>query len=247
MQGRHTSLWSPAIGAEGTVVSYGHWGRPVLVFPSESGAPWDYESNGMIESVAGLIDEGRVKLYCIDSYDAQSWSAKSLPLEERARRHGAYESWILDQVVPFIAEDSGGRVDILTTGCSMGAYHAANFALKHAHLFPQALCLSGGYEPARWRGWGERGEAAYFNTPVEYVANLHGDHLAWLRSQVFLVLVVGQGMWEDTTGSLEGTRALAAKLAEKGIPHELDVWGHDVAHDWPWWRRQLAHHLPRFC
>ncbi len=28
---------------------------------------------------------------------------------------------------------------------------------------------------------------------------------------------------------------------------ELDVWGHDVAHDWPWWRTQLVHHLRRFC
>ena len=36
-------------------------------------------------------------------------------------------------------------------------------------------------------------------------------------------------------------------LQRKGIPCELDLWGHDVAHDWPWWRKQLAHHLPRFC
>ena len=33
----------------------------------------------------------------------------------------------------------------------------------------------------------------------------------------------------------------------KGIRHELDLWGYDVAHDWPSWRAQLAHHLPRFC
>ena len=26
----------------------------------------------------------------------------------------------------------------------------------------------------------------------------------------------------------------------------LDLWGHDVPHDWPSWRRQIAHHLPRF-
>jgi esterase/lipase superfamily enzyme len=25
------------------------------------------------------------------------------------------------------------------------------------------------------------------------------------------------------------------------------VWGQDVSHDWPWWRRQIAHHLARFC
>lgn len=27
----------------------------------------------------------------------------------------------------------------------------------------------------------------------------------------------------------------------------LDLWGHDVPHDWPSWRAQLAHHMPRFC
>jgi esterase/lipase superfamily enzyme len=40
---------------------------------------------------------------------------------------------------------------------------------------------------------------------------------------------------------------MARLLQDRAIPHELDVWGHDVAHDWPWWQRQLAHHLPRFC
>jgi len=40
---------------------------------------------------------------------------------------------------------------------------------------------------------------------------------------------------------------VAGLLAAKGIPHELDLWGYDVPHDWPSWRRQFAHHLPRFC
>jgi esterase/lipase superfamily enzyme len=31
------------------------------------------------------------------------------------------------------------------------------------------------------------------------------------------------------------------------LRHELDLWGHDVPHDWPSWRAQLAHHLPRCC
>jgi len=245
---RHSvDLWSPAIGAAGSVLGFGHWGRPVVVFPSEAGRPSDFESNGMIGVVADLVEAGRVKLYCVDSFDTQSWSDTSIPLEERARRHGAYESWITEQVVPWIRDDCGGRTDLVGTGCSLGAFHAANFTLKHGHLLPSALCLSGSYDPGTWSGWGERGDAVYFNNPVDYVGNLHGDHLNWLRSQVYLLLVCGQGMWEDTTGSLDGTRTLAAKLAEKGIPHDLDLWGHDSAHDWPWWRRQFAHHLPRFC
>lgn len=53
--------------------------------------------------------------------------------------------------------------------------------------------------------------------------------------------------WFDCPPEAPTTRAFAGILAEKGIPHELDVWGHDVPHDWPAWRAQLAHHLPRFC
>jgi esterase/lipase superfamily enzyme len=244
-------LHSPAIGAAGTVIAYGHWGRPVLVFPSEQGRAWDFENNGMVGAVAGLIDAGRVKLYCVDSNDAASWSNKDIPVEERARQHGAYESWILDQVVPWIHDDCGGAAQlpdgVATLGCSLGAYHAANSVLKRADLFPLALCFSGNYDPSVWYGWGERGDAAYFNNPFDYVGHLHGDHLDWLRGRVRLLLVCGQGQWEDTTGSLESTKRFAALLAGKAIPHELDLWGHDVPHDWPSWRAQLAHHLPRFC
>jgi esterase/lipase superfamily enzyme len=240
-------LWSPAIGAAGTVVAYGHWGRPVLVYPSERGRAVDFENNGMVEAVAGLIDAGRVKLYCVDSHDAASWSDTSVPVEERARRHVAYEDWITGQVVPWIQADCGGRADVATLGCSLGAFHAASSALRRADLFPLALCFSGNYDPSSWHGWGEHGDTAYFTNPFQYVPNLHGDHLDWLRGRVSLLLVCGQGQWEDTTGSLDSTRRLAALLAAKGIRHELDLWGHDVPHDWPSWRAQLAHHLPRFC
>ena len=246
MRRDHVSLHSPAIGAPGEVIAYGHFGRPVLVFPSEQGRCFDYENNGMVGAVGSLVEQGRVKLYCVDSYDAGSWNLKDVPLEERARRHGAYEDWIVNQVVPWIHDDCGGVTDIMTTGCSFGAYHAANFALKHADLFPVAICQSGVYDISAL-GWGERGDASYFNNPMDYSAHMHGDHLEWLRSRVRLVLVCGQGQWEDTTGALESTKAFAATLASRGIPHELDLWGHDVPHDWPSWRNQIAHHLPRFC
>ena len=132
------------------------------------------------------------------------------------------------------------------TGASFGASHAANVALKRADLFPLAICMSG-VDDVSVVGWGERGDAVYFNNPSDYVANLEGDHLAWLRGQVSLVIVCGQGQWEDTTGSLESAKAFAGLLAGKEIRHELDLWGPDVPHDWPSWRNQLAHHLPRFC
>jgi esterase/lipase superfamily enzyme len=148
--------------------------------------------------------------------------------------------------VPFIAGDTGGGLQIAVTGPSFGAYHAANFALKRADLFPLAICQSGVYDVSAV-GWGERGDAVYFNNPADYVPHLHGDHLDWLRERVSLLIVCGQGQWEDTTGALESSKRFAGLLGEKGLRHELDLWGHDVPHDWPSWRAQLAHHLPRFC
>jgi esterase/lipase superfamily enzyme len=244
VSGRHHSLWSPAIGAHGSVVAYGHWGRPLLAFPSQQGPVWQYEERGMIEAVGGLIEAGRVKVYAVDSFDSYSWYRDDLALEQRAQAHGHYEDWIVNQVVPFIQEDSSAH-EIAVTGVSFGAYHAANFALRRADLFPLAICHSGVYDVSVVAG-GERGDAVYFNNPADYVQHLGGDHLNWLRDRVSLVLTVGQGAWEDSTGSLESTRRFAGQLAEKGIRHELDVWGHDVPHDWPAWRAQIAHHLPRF-
>ena len=245
MRREEVFLYSPAIGADGGVMVYGHYGRPLLVFPSENGRRTDYEERGMIESIGWLIDEGRVKVYCIDSFDGGSWNLPGASLEERAKQHGRFEDWVLNQVVPFIHEDCGGALEIIVNGCSFGAYHSANFSLKRGDLFPLAICQSGIYDVSSL-GNGDRGDAVYFNNPADYVANAEGDHLEWLRSRVNLLLVCGQGMWEDTTGALGSTRRFAEILGHKGIRHEMDLWGHDVPHDWPSWRRQLAHHLQRF-
>jgi esterase/lipase superfamily enzyme len=224
------------------VLAYGHYGRPVVAFPSENGEVGDWEDRGMVGALSELLEAGRIKLYCVPSFDRESWTRGDLPLEERAHRHGHYEWWIVARLVPFVQADSHTH-DLIAAGCSFGAYHAANFCLKRADLFPLAIGMSGVYDVSV-QGGGERGEAVYFNNPMDYVANLAGDHLAWLRERASLLLVCGQGQWEDTTGALESTRRFGELLGSKGIRHEVDLWGHDVAHDWPSWQRQIAHHLP---
>src|SRR5436305_5596981 len=101
-------------GFSGSVLAYGHYGRPMLVFASEQGRAEDFENNGMVDAVAGLIEAGRVKLYCIDSADGYSWSDYSVPIEERARRHGRFESWVIEQVVPWVSGDCGGAQEFAT-------------------------------------------------------------------------------------------------------------------------------------
>jgi esterase/lipase superfamily enzyme len=211
------------------VLVFGHWGRPVLVFPSQERTRYEWEEHGMVDAVADLIDAGRVKLYCVDSCDSATWSDEWLPREERARRHEAYERWVLEQV---------DGDDVIAAGVSLGAYHAANLVLRHPRRFPLGLCFSGIYDISGF-GWGERGDAVYFNNPADYVPGLDA-------SPASLLLVVGRGMWEDTTGALDQTLRFAELLRAKGVRHELDVWGEEAPHDWPAWRAQLAKHLPRF-
>lgn len=231
------------------VVRHGHWGRPVLVFPSEAGRAEDFASNGMVEAVQDLVDAGRVSFFCVDSADSASWSDNDAPTEERARRHQTYTGWLEDRVLPWIDEQVGDQAPpLMTLGVSLGAYHAVHFTLTHAHVAPLAIGMSGSYDVTAWHGHGEHGEATYFANPMSYLAGMHGEHLEWLRRHASILLTVGQGPFEvHPTQALPSTRALAGLLREKGIPVELDVWGDDVAHDWPWWGKQLAHHLPRFC
>lgn len=248
MQRTDAWLTVPGTDEHRHVIRWGHWGRPLLVFPSEAGAAEDFQSNGMLDAVADLVDAGRVSIFCVDSMDARTWSDNTISTEERAARHGAYHGWLTESVVPWIHQQLGGPVELMTTGVSLGAYHAVQFSLTRADLAPVAIGMSGSYDPSQWNGWGDLGDATYFANPCAYVPGLHGNHLDWLRARLSLLLVVGQGPFEvSPTQALPSTLHFASLLRDKGIRHELDVWGFDSAHDWPWWRKQLAHHLPRFC
>ena len=148
--------------------------------------------------------------------------------------------------MPFVQADSHSADALIATGCSFGAYHAANFCLKRADLFPLAICMSGVYDVSV-QGGGERGEAVYFNNPMDYVANTDtattSTGCARAR-RCSSSAARASGRTRPARSSRPGVSQ--ALLGEKGIRHELDLWGHDVPHDWPSWQRQIAHHVPRF-
>ena len=121
--------------------------------------------------------------------------------------------------MPYIHDDTAPGTELITLGCSLGAYHAVHFSLQRADLAPLAIGLSGNYDVTTWGSWGDRGDATYFANPTDYVPNLHGDHLDWLRRQVSILLVVGQGAWEThPTGSLPSTIKFAGSPAGEGHP-----------------------------
>ncbi len=169
MRRQHVSLEAEWLGGRGDVLAYGHYGRPLLAFPSESGNAYDFESRGMLAAIAPLVDAGRVKVYAIDSFDEGSWRRHDLSLDERARNHAGYERWILERVLPFVDADcGGGHQNVIAVGSSLGAYHAANIALRHADRFGLAICMSGVYDLSDLPGDRRRSEDFYFANPFDY-------------------------------------------------------------------------------
>ncbi len=80
----------------------------------------------------------------------------------------------------------------------------------------------------------------YFNSPCHYLPNLTDEnYLARLRGSGHIHILSGSGDYEAP----EASRRLSDILAGKGIPHELDVWGGDMRHDWPTWRAMLPYYI----
>lgn len=235
---------SPSLGREMNLLAYGHGGLPVLVFPSSEGKATDYEGFGMVDALAPMIESGKLRLYCVDCYDSESWYGRYRPAHERAARHSLYDEWIMKNVVPAIARDVGNpKVRLTTTGCSFGAFHAATFTLKHPKTFKHAICMSGVYDVrSLLNGHSDGGgDGVYFNNPMQFVPNLNGKLLDEVRRSVFISLVCGQGAYEEKC--LNSTKELWWLLRAKQIPNYMDLWGYDVAHDWPWWRKQIAYFM----
>ena len=178
--------------------------------------------------------------------DQETWSNPDADPAWRAQRHEQWMRFICDEIVPFIRwmvnERNGwsGEPGVIAFGCSLGALHAANLFFRRPDLFCGLLALSGIYTASY--GFGDyMDERVYLNSPVDYLANMPKDHpLIAQYNQKRGIIVVGQGAWEAP----ETTFRLRDICEEKGIGVWFDIWGYDCKHDWDWWYRQVAYHVP---
>ena len=236
----YKKMWSSHLNREMELKQYGDAGQPVIVFPSGCGRFYEFEDFGMVEAVHWFIDQGQIQLFTIDSVDCESWMAHWMFPGDRGWRHLQYERYVLEELVPLIRERTGYGERLMTTGCSMGAYHAANFFFKHPDVFGSVIALSGMYGPQYFVG-DYMDDNVYFNFPLCYLPNLTDPWYIEQFRASDIVICVGQGSWEDD--SIHETRALEKDLHALGIPAWIDYWGTNVSHDWPWWRRQLPYFL----
>jgi esterase/lipase superfamily enzyme len=234
--------WSRSLGQDMELKIYGQGGKPVVVFPCQGGRFYEYEDFGMVEACRPFIESGAVTLFTVDGVDHQSWVNDSIPPAGRVRRHVDYDRYIVEETVSFIRGLMPRAGGFLATGCSMGAYHAANFFFRHPDVFDGVIALSGLYSTRSFIG-DYTDDDVYFNSPLAYLPNLSDPWYLDRYRRSRIVFCVGQGAWEEEM--VADTRALQAILAAKEVPAWFDYWGHDVNHDWPWWRRQMPYFLGR--
>jgi esterase/lipase superfamily enzyme len=59
------------------VVAYGHWGAPLVGFPTEPGDEWELEGQGLIGALGDFIDGGKIKFYSVNSINGLSFYNKA--------------------------------------------------------------------------------------------------------------------------------------------------------------------------
>jgi esterase/lipase superfamily enzyme len=221
------------------IAVYGHYGFALLMFPTAAADYLEYERFSLIDAIAPFIDSGKCKVFSINSINTESWMNRSMHPAHRAIRHQQYNEYVVNEVAPFIHHHCQGRVMTITSGASLGAWHAANTFFRRPDLFDGVIAMSGTFDVKIYTD-GYYDDNCYFNSPVDYLPNLNDDYyLPLLREKRHIYIVSGQGAYEGPQHS----RRLSEILAAKGIPHELDLWGHDIPHEWWSWHRMLPHYL----
>jgi len=233
MRRDYIKWYSPSLHKDMELLAFGDRGFPIVVFPTSGGRFHEYEDRGMIAAVAPKIERGELQVFCVDTVSGESWYNRQAQPSDRVDRENAYDAYLVREFAPFVSQRTSWP-QMGATGCSLGAYYAINFALRHPDLVTYAVSMSGGFDiPKRFLD-GYYDQNAYFHSPLDYLPNTHD---AWYLERFrrnYYVLAVG-----NADPLFDQNVKLAHEFGVKQIPHMLDVWD-GFGHDWPWWHSMAA-------
>ena len=219
------------------LVRYGHYGQPVLLFPTAGGDAHEAERQGLVEACSGLLADGRVKIYSCDSTAGQALLHEHGSVAYRMWLFDAFQECVRREVVPAIHADTGAQIPIVAAGSSIGAYNSVGVLARYPDVFGAAVAMSGTYDIGRFLEH-QSSEHLYLASAVQFLHGLEGPQLDLLRTR-FAVIATGSGDYEDVPASWQ----IGQALGSKGVPNRVDVWGPEWAHDWPTWHRMLPQYL----
>lgn len=231
MEEKYCKHYSPSLGFETELLCFGHAGIPVILFPTSMGRFYQNKDFKLIDTVEDKILEGKIKIYCPDSIDEQSWYNKLIAPSERVLAHLKYDSYIINELVPKALAETG-KEKVIFSGCSFGAYHATNFGFKYPKLTSHILNMGGAFD-IKMHLNGYYDENVYFNNPPDFIPNLEDENIY----KIGIVFGVGANDF-----CLPDNIRMSNILTNKNISHFLDIRA-DRTHDWPVWREMFPMYI----
>jgi esterase/lipase superfamily enzyme len=116
MKREYHRWYSPRLGIEMGIVVYGHWGPPLLGFPTSAGDEWELEHQGMTDALSQFIEGGRIKLFSVNSVNGLSFYNRGSHPFHRSYVQSVFDSYLREEVVPFIWDNCRSQVAVSTMG-----------------------------------------------------------------------------------------------------------------------------------
>lgn len=233
---------SSRLGRDMEMLIFGHGGAKVIAFPTRDGRFYEYEDLGLVHALTDKINAGHIQLYCVDSIDKETFYCPWRHPAERIQRHIQFEEYILNEVMPLMA-DKNPHPCTIALGCSLGAFHATNLAFRHPHLFQKLCAFSGRYDLTlgveHFNNLFDHyyDENVYYHTPIHFLPQLDCEWRLQQLRQMEIVFTIGK---EDPF--LYNNRHLSHILWYKGIWHALHEWD-GRAHSAKYWRQMLPYYV----
>jgi len=231
--------YSERLKREVTMVRWGTFGQPVIVFPTAGGDAEEIERMHLVGAVRPLIEAGKIKVYSVDSVAGAALLKREGSAQHQMWLQNMFHQYIRHEVAPAIRTDcKADDIEIWAAGASIGAFHSVAVVCRWPDVFTKACAMSGTYDLRRFYDAKDFSDDFWVSSPIHFVPTLEGRHLDVLKTR-YILLPSGEGRAEDLGESWRMGNALGAK----GIPNRVDPWGTDWHHDWPTWREMLPKYL----
>lgn len=232
--GYHIPYYSNTLGRNINFEVTGHWGFPILMFPSSYGQYTQNRDFGLNGSVMRYIHEGRIKLYNVETLDGLSFYAEHMNSEDKIHNYESYMQFLKNELIPYIqSECNTHRIGV--AGVSFGGYHASNTAFRFPDLVSHLFSMSGVFNVRSFVPHSDD-IRIYFNCPDEFMRHEEG----WKFRHMQIVLSTSD--WDSCKAA---NQHMSGTLSSKGISHWYDEkkW---ISHDWSLWRMAFPEYVGRY-
>lgn len=233
MQKQAWTWTTPRLPQPARLARWGHFGTPVLIFPTAGGDFEEIERFQLVAALGELIDAGRIKVYSIDAVAVRARLAATTSPQECAGLQERFDSFLYEDVLQRIRSDCrDDRIEPILVGASLGAGTAVRALCRYSDSFRAAIGLSGvygsTYDLARNCCSTQHPEI------ITFVSTLSESQVQRLRRRA-IILGSGEGNYENPADS----QLLAEAFGSKGISCRLNLWGTARDHTWSTWRDML--------